>query len=207
MILELMQKRRSIRKFTSEIPSKEILTKLIRAAIAAPSAGNLQPWRFVITQNQDVIELAVKITDEERHRLSSSIRNEYREDFNLYSENFLNFKHAPALIVPVYRKHQQFMRYINESEREEDRAVFDHLNHHSNLMSISCAIQNLLLMAESSGLGACCMTGALICGNRLNHCFHIPNGWHIAAIIPVGYPDENPGPVQRKQAETIIRWI
>lgn len=41
----------SIRKFTDEPVSDEDIEKLIRAAMAAPSAGNQQPWEFFVTRN------------------------------------------------------------------------------------------------------------------------------------------------------------
>jgi nitroreductase len=40
--------RRSIRAYTAEPVSDEHLERLLRAAMAAPSAGNQQPWRFVV---------------------------------------------------------------------------------------------------------------------------------------------------------------
>lgn len=47
--------RRSVRQFTPEPVSDEELETLLRAAMAAPSAGNQQPWRFMVTRNPDVL--------------------------------------------------------------------------------------------------------------------------------------------------------
>lgn len=46
--LELFNKRRSIRKFTEEAVSREDLTTLLKAGMAAPSAMNAQTWEFVV---------------------------------------------------------------------------------------------------------------------------------------------------------------
>jgi nitroreductase len=47
--------RRSIRKYTdSIIPDKDI-EKLLRAAMAAPSAGNQQPWEFVVIKDKKLL--------------------------------------------------------------------------------------------------------------------------------------------------------
>ena len=62
MILELMHKRRSIRRFKPEPLLKETLLKIIEAAITAPSAGNKQPWRFLIIRDKIIIE-SPQITD------------------------------------------------------------------------------------------------------------------------------------------------
>ena len=46
-------KRRSIRKFKSDLISDEIIKKLLIAAMAAPSARNMQPWEFYVVKNSD----------------------------------------------------------------------------------------------------------------------------------------------------------
>ncbi|GAB6085203.1 nitroreductase family protein [Alkaliphilus crotonatoxidans] len=44
--------RRSIRKYTNEEVSAEKVRELLRAAMAAPSAGNGQPWEFVVVRDK-----------------------------------------------------------------------------------------------------------------------------------------------------------
>ena len=52
--IEAIMTRRSIRQFTGEPVSDEHIEALMRAAMAAPSAGNQQPWRFVIARDPEV---------------------------------------------------------------------------------------------------------------------------------------------------------
>ena len=47
--------RRSIRKYTAEPVGDEVVERLLRAAMAAPSAGNQQPWRFVVLRDREVM--------------------------------------------------------------------------------------------------------------------------------------------------------
>ena len=51
-ILDLIQSRRSIRQYTDEPVTDEQVETLLRAAMAAPSAGNEQPWEFVVIRDQ-----------------------------------------------------------------------------------------------------------------------------------------------------------
>ncbi len=44
---ELIQTRRSIRKFRAEEVEEEDLREILEAARLAPSASNLQPWKFI----------------------------------------------------------------------------------------------------------------------------------------------------------------
>jgi nitroreductase len=47
-ILEHIEARRSIRRYTGEPVSAEDLRSLVRAGMAAPSANNRRPWEFVV---------------------------------------------------------------------------------------------------------------------------------------------------------------
>lgn len=59
-VLEAIKVRRSVRAFKNQDVSTEIVEKLIDAARWAPSAGNIQPWEFIIVRNLDVKRKLVK---------------------------------------------------------------------------------------------------------------------------------------------------
>lgn len=52
---EIME-RRSIRRFTDKKIGKEVLEKLLAAAMQAPSAGNAQAWEFVVIEDKKNME-------------------------------------------------------------------------------------------------------------------------------------------------------
>ncbi|MCD6465370.1 nitroreductase family protein [Candidatus Bathyarchaeota archaeon] len=52
-IFNLFRLRRSIRSFTSEDVSDEEIEKILEAARWAPSAGNIQPWEFIVVRNPE----------------------------------------------------------------------------------------------------------------------------------------------------------
>lgn len=54
--LEIIFQRRSIRKFTAEPVSEADLTRLLEAAMAAPTAMNTQPWEFVVVTDAIVLQ-------------------------------------------------------------------------------------------------------------------------------------------------------
>jgi nitroreductase len=54
--LEALITRRSSRSFTSRPVSLDLVRELIRAAMHAPSAGNEQPWHFLILTNREVLD-------------------------------------------------------------------------------------------------------------------------------------------------------
>ena len=54
--------RRSVRKYQKGKPvSEENIIKLLRAAMAAPSAGNQQPWHFVVIDDRTILEEIPKV--------------------------------------------------------------------------------------------------------------------------------------------------
>ena len=58
---ETILTRRSIRKYTDEEISENMIKELIEAGVSAPSAGNQQPWQFVILDDQKIFDEIIKI--------------------------------------------------------------------------------------------------------------------------------------------------
>lgn len=53
---EVLLKRRSIRKFTEEPVSEEVIEELLHAAMSGPSACNKKPWDFYVITNKEKLE-------------------------------------------------------------------------------------------------------------------------------------------------------
>ncbi|HWR66017.1 MAG TPA: nitroreductase family protein [Bellilinea sp.] len=54
--IEAILTRRSVRRFTPQPVSEEEITLLLRAAMQAPSAGNAQPWHFVVVMERSALD-------------------------------------------------------------------------------------------------------------------------------------------------------
>ena len=50
----VVKRRRMIRRYTDQPVSEEAVTRLLRYAVRAPSAGNLQPWEFIVVRDPAV---------------------------------------------------------------------------------------------------------------------------------------------------------
>ncbi|MEJ0052169.1 MAG: nitroreductase [Methylovirgula sp.] len=182
-VTEAIYGRRATRNFTTAPVAADILTKLVDAAIQAPSAFNAQPWHFTIIRNLallDRISAAAK-----PYMLSmlnpKSTPNGIRE--HLSNPDFHVFYHAPAMILI--------------SGKESEWAVED----------VGLAAENLMLAAHSAGLGTCWIGFAQPWlktpeGKRAVELdsIYIP----IAPII-VGYARETPPPVPRNPP--LLQWI
>ena len=56
MCLETILARRSVRRYTSQPVADSDITELLTAAMAAPSAGNQQPWHFIVIKDHASLE-------------------------------------------------------------------------------------------------------------------------------------------------------
>lgn len=65
-LLEIIKKRRSVRRFQGKEIAKNIIDELIEALIWAPSAGNLQSRKFYLVSNPEVKDNLVKAAWEQR---------------------------------------------------------------------------------------------------------------------------------------------
>ncbi|MCL5036418.1 MAG: nitroreductase family protein [Chloroflexi bacterium] len=54
--MEAIMNRRSIRKYTGEKVSEDMVRDLLKAAMAAPSAGNEQPWQFIVITDRRLLD-------------------------------------------------------------------------------------------------------------------------------------------------------
>ncbi|AVX19750.1 MULTISPECIES: nitroreductase family protein [Carboxydocella] len=59
-MLELLQKRRSIRRFTDQPVEKEKIEKILQAALLAPSSRSLRPWEFIVIQDKSLLQQLAK---------------------------------------------------------------------------------------------------------------------------------------------------
>lgn len=83
--LSLLHRRRSIRKYTAEAVSPEAIEAMLRAAMAAPSAHNQQPWHFVVVRDRATLDELAKV-----HRYSKMLAQ------------------APLCVVPCGEKEHRF---------------------------------------------------------------------------------------------------
>ncbi|MCX8153203.1 MAG: nitroreductase family protein [Candidatus Bathyarchaeota archaeon] len=86
-LLEAIRGRRSVRAFKPQDVPKAIVEQLIDAARHAPSAGNLQPWEFIIVRQPDV-----------KRRLAEAARQAFVEE-------------APVVIVVCADENRAAMGY------------------------------------------------------------------------------------------------
>ena len=100
---ELLSARRSVRRFRSEPPPREVIESLIASAVTAPSASNKQPWRFLVVQRRAAHRGHGRAVRAAVDRIARAIDPAFEESFRAYGDYFTRFENAPLVIVPLFR--------------------------------------------------------------------------------------------------------
>lgn len=111
--IEDIMTRTSVRAYSDKAVEKETVDTLLRAAMAAPSAGNKQPWRFVVIEDRKILDwisenfhtmtmakgagLAIVMCGDLTATFDGDARDYWIEDVSASAENLLIAAHALGL--------------------------------------------------------------------------------------------------------------
>jgi len=125
--LRNIQKRRSHRAFSPKQITEEELKTILQAGLYAPSAHNEQSWHFTVVQRQDILN---RLSDD-FIEVAKNSDDESLKQFATY-ENFQIFYNAPTVIVVS----------------GDQKAIIPQVD-------CAAATENMLIAAESIGIGSC----------------------------------------------------
>lgn len=178
-LLEFMRSRRSLRRYRDEPVPRDWIDCILEAAVWAPSAHNRQPWRFAIIDQAATKErLAREMGAALRRDLLADAVPQDVIDADV-GRSYQRITGAPLLIL------------LCMSLGDMDVYADDERNRHECAMaqqSTAMAGQNMLLMAEKLGLGACWMCAPLFCGDLVASVLELPADWLPQGMITLGFP-------------------
>lgn len=136
--IEDIMTRTSVRSYSERPVEKETVDTLLRAAMAAPTAGNKQPWRFVVIDEKPTLQyigenfktmtmakeaaLAVIMCGDSTATFKGDARDYWIQDVSAASENLLLAAHAIGLgavwcgIYPQKDRVEQFSTMLDLPE-------------------------------------------------------------------------------------------
>lgn len=100
---DLLLNRRSVRNYQPKPVPIDIIKNIINDSILAPSAGNEQPWKFVVVRNKEMIDrISAECKKNFLERIGSN-PNDYAKKYErmLQNEAFHIFYHAPAVVFII----------------------------------------------------------------------------------------------------------
>ncbi|HOM96034.1 MAG: nitroreductase family protein [Candidatus Methanofastidiosa archaeon] len=194
MDFDLITRRKTVRKFKNIPIEREYVTSLIKAAIQAPSAHNLQPWEFVLIDSDEIKEkLSSKMASTWVNNLKKDGKSQYEieEKINLSKERINN---APFIIIPCFDTSK-----VEKYGDERDNAEFI-----MGVQSVALASGNILLKATEKGFGVLWLCAPLFCPEDIRDVLRIPNHILPQEILLIGIPDEDPIKPKRRDLNDVI---
>ena len=205
-LFDAIQGRKSIRRFKQTPVPDEDIKKILDAGRFAPSANNTQPWGFVVIKDK---ALLAKMADAVREMIDRMLPfaddEKQAKRLAAYKGSYYTFfEHAPVVIA-VYMEGYNAGTDRLLAKMGYSAGDIKRLRPLPGLQSVSAAIQNMLLAVHALGYGSCWMTGPLVAQEAFEKLLGYDKDKFIAALLPIGVPDENPPARSRKPLEEVVR--
>ena len=168
--------RRSIRKYSDRAVDDEIIREIVEEASYSPSWKHTQITRYIAVRDPEVKE-----------RIAT-------EGTTIWPGNGDIIRQAPVLVaVCVVKNRSGFERDGSFSTVREDRWEF---------FDAGIASQTFCLAAYEHGLGTVIL--GLFDIDTISSLIEVPEGQELVALIPVGYPAEEPAAPRRKAVSDLL---
>lgn len=168
--------RRSVRKYTDELVSKETVREIVELASYSPSWKNTQVIRYILVENENLI---------------AQIADEGLMDFPLNVKTVSRAKQLMIITkkdgISGYEKDGSF-----STSKEENWEMFD----------AGIATQTFCLAAWDKGVGTVIL--GVFDDKKVGEIVGIPEGQTVAAIVVLGYPAFAPDMPPRKSVEDLL---
>ena len=188
---EVLNTRKTIRKYKTDLPPVSDIQKIIDAGRLAPSATNSQNWEFIAIYNPDIKrEMFDAVTDmyDEISRLEITEENKNKLGMYKYYSGF--FVKAPVVIAVVEKERNSFVTNIlRENNYPEDEISLMRPN--SSLLSIGAAVENMSLAAHALGYGTCWLCAPIVAYKKFKEILNLDEKSKIVSLLTVGIPEHN----------------
>ena len=187
-LFEAIDSQRGLRRFKPDPVPDEMISRILQAAIKAPSGGVQQGWSFIVVRDP---ETRRKIGDLYRTGSRFDIRDEMtgqqRRVYRLAQDLEDHLDDVPVLIIACLRGGL------------------------GSGASIYPAVQNILLAARGLGLASVLTTRQTRFEADIKEILGIPDEVSTAALLPIGFPAEGTryGPTRRRPLNEVAfdgRW-
>lgn len=188
-----LRTRRSTRRFKPDPVPAPVVERILETATYAPSAHNLQPWRFVIVADLSAI-----------NRLGEALTTKMRADMTAggapgseiearAERSLRRLDEAPVVIL--------LCRDVTVVRRDEQEEIT------MAIQSVAAAGLQLMLAAHAEGLGCNWICWPLYAQEAARAALDLPDTWEPQEMFFLGYADEEPRGKTPRALEEITRFI
>lgn len=201
-VKEAIEQRRSIRKFKPDPVPDEYLSELLDAARLAPSGCNAQPWRFKIVKDTETRLRLAKAAYDQSFISKAPVVFVCCVDIKGYLDGTASGIQdlgkigavEDRIIKILLKRAEQMDSQMQILNREQLGARI--------AFNVAIAVEHIVLRALDFGLGTCWVR--LIDERMVKDIFGWDDNIYAVALLPIGFPDESPGPRKRLKIDDIM---
>ncbi|MCT4588054.1 MAG: NADPH-dependent oxidoreductase [Carboxylicivirga sp.] len=179
-MIDILKNHRTIRKYTDEAVSDELLKDILEAGVRASTTGNMQVYSVVVTKDEAMKEKLAPCHFNQPMIKQAPVTLTFCADFNRFN---LWCKQNNA--EPGY---DNFLSFVT--------AAIDAL----------LVAQNVCVAAEAKGLGICYLGTTTYLADKIIDILNLPKGVVPVTTVTLGYPDEKPEQADRLPLEAVVHY-
>ena len=219
-LIEAIHARRSVRAFTSEKVSKNLIADILNAACQAPSAMNTQPWEFVVLTGDILDKIRAVLVE----KLNNQAPTQPEHSVVGWSKDSIYRKRQVELAKGIFKLMDISREDKNKRAEWMERGFrfFDapaaiiiltdrSLTEHGPLLDLGAAMQNICLAALNYNLGTCIEDQSVLYPEVIRELAQIPETKRIIIAISLGYPDQdfpaNKLKTDREPVDNLTSWL
>jgi len=188
-IFDILHGTRAMRRLKTDPVPEALIDEVLRAAVAAPSGGNRQPWRFLVVRDPQT---------------KTQVQKYYKRALDeVVGPHYATSEPPPGVNPAQYERQHAAVEYLTDHFHLAPVWIVACLDsggakpNRASGASIYPAVQNMLLACRALGLGATLTTRHLLYAREVDEILGLPEGIDSYAIVPIGYPMGRFGPVRR----------
>ncbi|MDD5428138.1 MAG: nitroreductase family protein [Candidatus Omnitrophica bacterium] len=189
----IIEQRRSIRRFICKSISTDTIKDMVDMARWAPCPNNIQPWRFYFAKKDSAVTKKVIGYLENKAAIKSIA-------IALFLNDAIRVLKSCDSVLYVFNNNMVRNRY--------KKMVSSYYQKKANLFeeqAIAAAIENMMLYAETLGIGGVWLGSPVMVGNGIKRIIGSP--YELSAVIALGYYDKRPGKTPRMAVDEILTVI
>ena len=187
--LQAIRHRRSVRQYSDTPVPDEILDRLLRLTLLAPTGGMAQAWSLIVVRDPDkraaVADIVIRGGAEYFRTVRRPAEGKSAEEHAEWAAGYARQALGTYPQVPVWIVGLRVPRHAMPADQQAGERDTD-------LTSIGMAFENLFVAARAMGLGTVPTIFHLYHEAELRRLLDIPAEHEIPLVTPLGYPVEFP---------------
>jgi nitroreductase len=177
-MIDILRSRRTIRKYTPEEITDELLMEILTAGCRASTTGNMQVYSIIITKEEERKKALAPLHFNQKMITEAPVVLTFCADFNRFNK-WCEINNT----TPGY---DNFLSFITAS------------------IDALLVAQTVCIAAESSGLGICYLGTTTYMAHKIIEVLKLPKGVVPVTTVTLGWPSELPEQVDRLPLKAVI---